>query len=163
MNSRVYFMRPVGEAGPVKIGFSTTPESRLAAYMPWSPLPLEIAASLPGGRGLEGRFHARFSAQHLHHEWFAASADLTATIAAIRAGAFDVASLPPSIQLGARGRWNDARRAYAGAVFKLYWLGKRGVPIPDDVKNASYGRWPPEETKRRRQLVIDFVASQGAA
>lgn len=42
----VYFLRPVGEEGPVKIGVSEVPENRLRTYMVWSPMILEVAAKI---------------------------------------------------------------------------------------------------------------------
>lgn len=97
----VYFMRPVGADGPVKIGCSTMVEERLRAMSPWAPFPLEIAARIPGDFALEGRFHKKFIADRIHGEWFAASAELTDTIASVALGTFDTESLPT----GARENW----------------------------------------------------------
>lgn len=49
MSRYVYFLRPAGQDGPVKIGCSTAPQSRLEQYMSWAPFPLEIVATVPGG------------------------------------------------------------------------------------------------------------------
>jgi hypothetical protein len=96
----VYFLRPIGQDGPVKIGSSVAPEVRLATYMHWSPMPLEIAATLQvAKRSVEGRFHSAFRHLHTHHEWFRADPALTAAIDAIRAGTFDISGLPPTMQL----------------------------------------------------------------
>lgn len=94
--SYVYFMRPVGAEGPVKIGCSGKPAKRLEAYMNWSPWPLEVVATVPGSFHLEWAFHAKFAHLHTHHEWFREDPELTATIDAIRAGSFDLSSLPPA-------------------------------------------------------------------
>lgn len=91
---RVYFMRPVGADGPVKIGFSFAPEQRLYAYASWSPYPLEIAAMVPGTISTESQFHALFDAHHSHHEWFHAAPEISAVIDAIKAETFDMDSLP---------------------------------------------------------------------
>jgi hypothetical protein len=101
--SYIYFLRPRGQDGPVKVGFSIYPESRLLTYMAWSPLPLEIAAVLrvegdgtkrQGAMRVERRFHARYDSFRLHHEWFLAHPQLLADIASIRAGTFSVECLP---------------------------------------------------------------------
>jgi hypothetical protein len=92
--SYVYFMRPVGAVGPVKIGCSTGPIARLAHYQAWSPVPLEVVAVLQGSFALEWAFHAKFAHLHLHHEWFAEDPELIATMEAICAGAFDTTTLP---------------------------------------------------------------------
>lgn len=90
----VYFMRPVGADGPVKIGCSTDPEGRLKTYCGWSPIPLEVVATIPGKWAVEWAFHAKFAHLRSHHEWFTADAELTAVIEAVRAGTFDLATLP---------------------------------------------------------------------
>jgi hypothetical protein len=90
----VYFLKPVGERGPIKIGYSCEPPKRLISYQCWSPVRLELVAKLPGGSELEGRFHAAFFAHHLHGEWFEACPELLAAIEQIKSGDFDVTTLP---------------------------------------------------------------------
>lgn len=94
--SHVYFIKPVGMEGPIKIGRSISPTGRLGSLATWSPFPLELVASIEDtwDSDLERRFHAFFLAQHVGREWFRASADLLETIAAINAGTFDIATLP---------------------------------------------------------------------
>lgn len=90
----VYFARPIGELGPVKIGCATMVEARLKQMLTWSPLPLEIVAQMPGGYTLERRFHIRFQDDRLHSEWFRWSPELQAAIDAVAAGGFDTDTLP---------------------------------------------------------------------
>lgn len=92
--SRVYFIRPIGMAGPVKIGTSRTPDRRLNTFETWSPFPLEIAAAIDGDYRLERRFHNHFAADHTHREWFKWSPQLEMVIQAVKAGTFDVSTLP---------------------------------------------------------------------
>lgn len=80
----IYFLRPVG-GGPVKIGCSQEPRSRLRDYMKWSPVPLELVAAAPGSLATEGQLHRRFSASRLHHEWFASTDELDAFVTAVAA------------------------------------------------------------------------------
>jgi hypothetical protein len=94
MENRVYFVRPVGQEGPVKIGYSRKSDERLAALALWSPVALEIVAEFPGGHQTERQFHTMFRHLWSHCEWFNASPELTATIEAIAAGTFDPAVLP---------------------------------------------------------------------
>lgn len=82
----VYFLRPVGQQGPVKIGYSKYPPSRLLMYLTWSPVELEIAATTPGDIYVEQKLHSIFADQHSHLEWFHASKRLTALIAGVAAG-----------------------------------------------------------------------------
>lgn len=95
----VYFARQVGGIGPVKIGCTGLPQSRLENLMQWAPYPLEIAATIPGNEALEWRFHARFIEQHSHKEWFHPSKALDEVIRQVAAGTFDVNTLPSAIRL----------------------------------------------------------------
>ena len=92
--SLVYFMRPVGKLGPVKIGSTISPANRLQELGRHSPIPLEIAAIIYGPRSLECRFHAMFESLHSHGEWFVESEGLTRTIEQVALGVFDVNTLP---------------------------------------------------------------------
>src|SRR3546814_12747101 len=47
---RVYFIRPIGQAGPVKIGCSVGPNKRRPELETWSPVPLEIGRAAGRGR-----------------------------------------------------------------------------------------------------------------
>lgn len=91
---RVYFIRPAGMDGPVKVGSSMSPDNRLATLDTWSPFALEIVAEIAGDRDLEWRFHAYFEASHQRREWFHGSRQMDETIAAIQAGTFDPSVLP---------------------------------------------------------------------
>lgn len=86
MTMFVYFARPIGLHGPVKIGCSAAPLERLKTLMTWSPIPLEIAATVPGDGKLERRIHGLFAKSHSHHEWFHASAELSQLIFSLAAG-----------------------------------------------------------------------------
>lgn len=82
----VYFVRPVGMDGPIKIGCSTNPAARLSVLAAWSPFPLEIIGSVLGGFGEENRLHRRFSDLHTRREWFMSSPLLRETIERILSG-----------------------------------------------------------------------------
>src|SRR5688500_55695 len=84
----VYFLRPVGEEGPVKIG-STGIERlarRLSEIAKHSPFPLEVAAAISADMGVEFRLHGFFAGQRTHYEWFSASPRLSQLIASLQAG-----------------------------------------------------------------------------
>ena len=77
MNAKhVYFLRPVGQQGPIKIGCSATPAKRLRSVEIWSPVQLEMVASAPGGHAHEWTLHSMFGEDRLHGEWFAVTPDL---------------------------------------------------------------------------------------
>lgn len=82
----VYFIRPVGEQGPVKIGSTETLVKRLSRLLVWSPYVLEIAATIPGDRDLEANIQDCFYDLHIHREWFLAAPRLTFAIERLRAG-----------------------------------------------------------------------------
>lgn len=77
---RVYFLRPIGQLGPVKIGCSVFPEGRLDSFTIWSPVKLELITSVPGTHADEKALHGMFREHHLHGEWFGASKELLALI-----------------------------------------------------------------------------------
>jgi predicted transcriptional regulator len=77
---RVYFLRPVGQIGPIKIGCSKLPELRLETITVWSPVRLELICSVPGSHKDERALHGMFAKHHAHGEWFGASKELLALI-----------------------------------------------------------------------------------
>lgn len=92
--SAVYFIRPIGMKGPIKIGCSVSPDRRRSTLETWSPFPLEIVAEIDGSFELERRFHALFAEWHQGREWFLWTVRLQQVIDAINAGIFDLDSLP---------------------------------------------------------------------
>lgn len=96
---RVYFIKPIGMAGPIKIGTSNSPTHRAQDLATWSPFPLEVVATVEGGVPMERRFHAAFQSLHKGREWFEASAELVAAINHINAGIFDFDTLPVGVTL----------------------------------------------------------------
>ncbi len=92
---RVYFIKPIGMDGPVKIGSSYLPVKRLEGLSVWSPFPLEIIAEIDGDSSLERRFHAKFLNSFRSYEWFDITPEMQATVDAINSGFFDVETLPP--------------------------------------------------------------------
>jgi hypothetical protein len=81
----VYFIKPVGLNGPVKIGLSSNPTRRLAEFGAWSPIPLEIIGTIPGTWADEQYLHECFADDHLHGEWFCYSDALAVAIKKILA------------------------------------------------------------------------------
>lgn len=70
MREYVYFIKPIGKAGPVKIGTSWKPFDRLAQIMMSSPVPLEVELVIDGGEELERNIQDCFADCHSHSEWF---------------------------------------------------------------------------------------------
>lgn len=76
----IYFFKPVGMIGPIKIGCSRKPGNRLAYLARWSPFPLECIGSVLGDIVFERAIHRKFADQHDHEEWFRATPELIAFI-----------------------------------------------------------------------------------
>jgi hypothetical protein len=96
----VYFIRPIGMQGPIKIGSSMSPTGRRDTLSTWSPFPLEILAEMPGGFDVERRLHAKHYQSSIGREWFNWTPELQADIDAVIAGTFEVEALPPRIPGG---------------------------------------------------------------
>lgn len=84
--SFVYFIKPVGALGPVKIGCSIDPVKRLQQLMVWSPVRLEIIAAFPGSYDDETAIQGMFSDSRSHGEWFHHSERLATFVERIRGG-----------------------------------------------------------------------------
>ncbi len=130
--TRVYFIKPIGMDGPIKIGTSISPDGRRKTLAKWCPFPLEIVAELDGGVKLEGSFHNLFAELHIGHEWFRAAPELVATVEKIAAGTFDIDSLPEPSSLAKRYRrayYDTPEYRYGCSVrSRLNALQRRGLP-----------------------------------
>jgi hypothetical protein len=117
---RVYFIKPVGADGPIKIGCTSYGAERLDALMRWSPVDLEMIASVEGDFVLEARIHRMLADTHIRHEWFAPSATLDALIASVLDGTFQADALPTDkrplwYDRYCERRWPDKAKAKAAA------------------------------------------------
>ncbi len=138
---RVYFIRPIGMDGPVKIGCSVSPDGRRVTLEAWSPFPLEIIAEIEGDLTTEGRFHALFAKHHANREWFNWSPKMAEVVASINAGTFDAATLPEPIlaaNLYRKPRTPLQRRQQSFSLREA-WLSKRaGTRFKGDVYGIAY-------------------------
>jgi hypothetical protein len=116
----VYFIRPVGELGPIKIGISNDPIRRLKEFSGWSPVALEIVGSVPGSWSDEQFLHSALANYHLHGEWFAPGAlVILAMNNIIETGGFDVVRRVLTPVKNLRSEKNRATRA-AGTGLRKY-------------------------------------------
>lgn len=90
----VYFMKPVGMDGPIKIGCTNMPIRRLKQLGDWCPFPLEIIGTFPGSPADEHEVQRRFAQHRSHGEWFRPAGELLEFIAALGlpAAAFEAKS-----------------------------------------------------------------------
>lgn len=82
----IYFIKPVGAVGQIKIGCSKFVGDRLASLAMWSPIPLEVIYQEEGGFDVERNIHCCFADLHSHHEWFHPGERLLKAIAKLKAG-----------------------------------------------------------------------------
>lgn len=150
----VYFIRPIGMLGPIKIGHSKMCATRLMALSAYSPFPLEIAAKISGGEALEARFHTKFRHLHSHAEWFVPGDDLLEAIKQIQAGDFPISSLPLGAVLNKyAGRWDDWERERASLIMRLAAKTTRiGLGAPAWVTAAVEVLMTDNEERRRESI-----------
>lgn len=155
---KVYFIRPIGMAGPIKIGCSLTPDARRSSLETWSPFPLEIIAEIEGGLDIERRFHTQFGDLHRGREWFDVSAGLLLTIDQINAGTFDLNSLPVN------GKFPLKRRARDLSFLTAGWKYNRSVETRlRKISWASPAHWQAKEEIEPKFDLVDLDEAGVAA
>lgn len=125
--SFVYFIKPVGLDGPIKIGCSGNVTSRLATLMSWSPFPLEVVATIPGSFDLEQNIQDCFLDCLRHGEWFNAEPRLVDAIAKIADGvpvenAIDLSDRRGNIRRGKHkgaAAWSAQTKQYMRVFHRL--------------------------------------------
>lgn len=144
MTGYVYFIKPVGEAGPIKVGYSVYPPERLAAFQSWSPVELELIASVAGSLKLEAAIHSHFADYQIRGEWFEPVDALRKLAYQARDGlaidhAFDLSGPvrrlnrrkakqnPVALSVGLYKRRVESARQFASTV------AGRVVHVPDEV------------------------------
>jgi hypothetical protein len=122
----IYFAKPIGFGGPVKIGLTGRLEERIAHLSCMSPYRLEVLATLRGDERLERRIHALLAGDHSHGEWFFWSDRLGELIDAINGDTFAMSALPEPL------RMDNRRKTFApdpfGANGRSPSTSKRGRP-----------------------------------
>lgn len=108
----VYFIRPVGMIGPIKIGCSHNPEQRRRQLRLCSPVDLEVVGAIEGGLGDEYAVQAYLADHQSHGEWFLANSQVLAVIDQLLSGRIAVNDLgrDGKSPCKARGKWSAARR-----------------------------------------------------
>lgn len=146
--SQVYFIRPVGMDGPIKIGCSRLPSERLVALAMWSPFPLELVGMAPGSFRDERFLHGCFCDLHLHHEWFSFSPFLGETIDAILA--FSIGAVLPTLPARpfVRARVKFPKRTLSQKRWLSFSSRARNIENRLRAENPK-GRWRrPDDVER---------------
>lgn len=172
MKKFVYFIKPIGADGPVKIGFSEAPKKRLEQLSVWSPVPLEVVATHPGDVMLEKKLHEYFRASHSHREWFHITPELSRLIQAISSGAaisdvIDLCGIKPRALARVWTKDHSRRRSY---YTRIYHSARRvGEIFPPkqirsimDVWSGHHGH--PQAVPSREQIDVleQFIANPAA-
>lgn len=155
----IYFLKPVGMDGPIKIGCSRHPAHRILSIAPWVPFPLEILATIPGGFDLERNIHECFAKSHSHSEWFHASPRLAKLVKDLAAGvsihqALDLAAREGPLPHGKKGSKLPAstrlRMSYSHRIRlteeRLSKAGMAAFRAPADVHDIM-GEWGGRENQ----------------
>lgn len=84
--THIYFARPVGADGPIKIGMSSRPSTRAVNLASWCWLDIEVVAAIKGDHRLEAALHKHFRDHLLRREWFKPAPELLELINDIQSG-----------------------------------------------------------------------------
>lgn len=135
----VYFVRPVGQSGPIKIGYSRVPSSRAVHLQSWSPVALEMIGCVEAAPDVEPRLHAYLLAERSHCEWFHSSPLVLTTVAALLDGSFDVETLPEPQDIRAKSGSKDGGVGVLASILSraLQRAAKVGHAVPLDVREAQ--------------------------
>lgn len=156
--SVVYFIKPIGMDGPIKIGHSANPPKRMIDLGAWSPFPLELIGSVPGVLADESFFHDCFADLHSHREWFKPEPKLLDAIATVlAAGTIDVlrGRLVPTGKIRGRPRnYSPDWRLYLSYGGRVRWASRnlRGIDkdgpwhVPEDIEGIL-NDWHRRRTK----------------
>lgn len=140
----IYFVKPKGLKGPIKIGYSDNPAVRLSCMQGSSPWPLEIIGTIPGTIEDERFLHRCFPQLHSHGEWFKWSPDLARTIKQILiAGiAFAYGTLIPTGQdrLWSRKKRSPETRRRQSETLRRAWVERRRRIAEIAAREQKLGR-----------------------
>jgi hypothetical protein len=142
----IYFLTVKDGVGPVKIGVSSWPDSRLHDMMKWSPVPLRLLVAIPGDHQLERKIHSHFADDHSHLEWFFPSKKLFRFVNDLLAekpitDLIDLEAPVVNVHQEYKKTRDPYRDEYRSLRGKLYWACYRAFSSPDvamdDAEKAS--------------------------
>lgn len=137
--SFVYFVKPIGMEGPIKIGCSCDPVSRLKTLMVWSPFPLEILATANGGFCEEARLMRQLREHRLHSEWFSPAAEVLDVVELVaKTGTLPFEISPPVLS---NGRETDRRLLGLPAILKRNKISRAAFAAQAGVNINTISHW----------------------
>lgn len=173
--TNIYFIRPVGMVGPIKIGCSNSVDDRLEGLAVWSPFKLEVIYTEKGNYALEQKLHQCFADYHSHREWFHPGERLLKAIGRLIAGetieqAIDLSDARGSIRNVARKprrpipEYQKELRSYR--IRKMWAVKKvekaRGQPMwaPEHISRIIFdweGTWENKRLDGKRPTDQQFA------
>lgn len=172
----VYFIKPIGLSGPIKIGSSCFPEERLLSFSVWSPFRLELIGAVPGTYGDENFLHQCFADVHSHREWFRSTPSLIEAInKVLAAGSVNILRNLLAPKGSIRGahrrtytpewkRWSSYVHSVRWAQTKLRRIGEDGAwHAPKDV-DLIMDRWrlPRQPTPQEFARLNEYLENPAA-
>ena len=112
MRSKLYVIGP--PTGPVKIGISTSPETRLVALQTACPYKLSVLCEMPGAAFEEAAVHSFFAEYRLEGEWFKRAREVLDFVSFLSSGI----PVPLAIERLHEARTPIKRRRHAAAAAK---------------------------------------------
>lgn len=161
MSGVVYFIRPVGADGPIKIGFTTQFKKRWQGLQAGSPVALEVVAVIAGGADLEARLHAAVLEDRSHGEWFRPTERVRGLMLLAMAGSIDLDALPPPVRLQTpRTKGWSAQQRYGARLTHRLRFVRNERDVPADVSEAA-DRYIKHRLPEDGLVVAHFLAEVG--
>ena len=130
----IYFIQS-GEDGPIKIGFSGSPDRRVPQLQTGNPRELLLRHVIPGDTAIERQLHSRFEPARIRGEWF--GREYLPVIVAFAGGiadrmihSYDGSGVPPRL-VGGDVR-TEAELARMRTDIERLWLDGHDVPAIAD-------------------------------
>jgi hypothetical protein len=171
----VYFVRPVGMLGPIKIGFSSKDvHARLRQLNAQSPLPVEMVACVPGTKKLEANIHQCLADSHSHFEWFRPTDEVLAFLEKLVAGvpvveAIDLSARRGHIRINSSTLWDATTRKKMSYVHKVRLATNRArkalgefVYPPQDIRLAIANMRVTPLSADQEAAIIAYIADPKA-
>lgn len=137
--STIYFIQ-AGDAGPIKIGFTSgCPLDRMANLQTGSPDELRLVAHARGTQEDERELHKRFAHLRMRGEWFQPKSELVEFIRGIQFAQRDEPPLQqaPQLMIGDLGR-EDLERVFAYVHVRMVEERAKNALELADLESAEY-------------------------
>jgi hypothetical protein len=130
MTRHIYFIKPIGMEGPIKIGCSADAAMRMDGLASWSPFPLELVVSVVGDFKDESLIHQCFHEFRSHREWFHANVRLAKLMSDLASGVPLALALDQSTRVVEKrncggAQWSEGMRRSMSVMHRIDAAAKR--------------------------------------